>query len=321
MRIGGLAAAILLGLATLGQAAPLDPGAVAGDAKWVAHLDVDAIRSSIVVQKAYQEFVEKCPIAKVAVPILDGSRALIGMDPRKDLHGITLYGSQIGKEEGVLIVFADVDQKLLTEKVKKARGYESSTYGSYELHSWTHKDHRGERPVTGAFYKDKGMVFSGSEAEVKAALDVMDGEKPGLTCEVLAAEVPAGTTVLARVVGIAETPCESKLAKEIESVSIVTGENEGESFLHVKVVAKSADVAEQMGKVAEGLRALGILHAIDCPQDKELVENMKVNVADKTLTFDSSVPAETVWQHVQADVKKIVERHREMSRRHGGKSE
>ncbi len=44
MRIGGLAAAILLGLATLGQAAPMNPEVVAGDAKWVAHLDIDAMR-------------------------------------------------------------------------------------------------------------------------------------------------------------------------------------------------------------------------------------------------------------------------------------
>jgi hypothetical protein len=244
--------------------------------------------------------------------MLDASRALIGMDPRKDLHGITLYGSQIGKHEGVLIVFADADRKLLTEKVKKARGYDSSTHGSYKLHSWTHKDRRGKRPVTGAFYKDKSMVFSSSEAEVKAALDVLDGEKPSLTCKVLAAEVPAGTTALARVVGIVGTPCKSKLAKEIESLSIVTGENEGDSFLHVKVVAKSAHVAKQMGMVAEGVRALGMLHAIDCPKGKQLVEGIKVNVAEKTVTVDSSAPAEAVWQHMQATMKKKIERHRKM---------
>ncbi len=314
MRIGGLAAAILLGLATLGQAAPLNPEVVAGDAKWVAHLDVDAMRESIVVQKAYQHFVEKCSIAK---PMLDVSPALIGMDPRKDLHGITLYGSRVGKHKGVLIVFAEANRKLLTERVKKARGYESSTHGSYELHSWTHKDRRGERPVTGAFYKDKVMIFSGSEAEVKSALDVMDGKKPGLTCKVLAAKAPAGTTVLARVVGIAkaETSGKSKLAKEIESVGIVTGENEGRSFLHVKVVAESAEVATQMGKVAEGVRALGVLHAIDHPKDKQLVEGMKVNVADKTVTVDSSAPAEAVWEHMQIAIKQHEKKKCERSKK------
>ena len=258
------------------------------------------MRESIVVQKAYQHFVEKSPIGGAAVTMLDVSPALIGMDPRKDLHAVTIYGSQIGKHKGVLIVFAEANRKLLTERVKKARGYESSTHGSYELHSWTHKDRRGERPVTGAFYKDKAMVFSGSEAEVKAALDVMDGKKPGLTCKVLAAEAPAGTTVLARVVGIseAETSCKSKLAKEIESVGIVMGENKGQSFLHVKVVAESAEVAKQMGRVAEGVRALGVLHAIDHPKAKQLVEGIKVSVADKMVTVDSSAPAEAVWEHI-----------------------
>ena len=318
MRTQGLAVAILLSLATLGQAATLDPATVSGDAKWVVHLDVDAIRSSILVQNAYQEFVEKCPIAPVAVPMLDGSRALIGMDPREDLHGMTLYGNRLGKEQGVLIVFADANQDLLVEKVKGARDYESSSYGSYELHSWTHKDRRGERPVTGAFYKDKAIVFSGSLAEVKGALDVLDGKQPSLTCDVLAAEIPAGTTVIARAVGIAKVPGAPKLAQEIDSVSVVTGENEGQSFLHAKVVTRSTDVAEQMGTVAEGIRALGALHAINSPQDTKLVEGIKVNVADKTVTVDSSAPAEAVWQHLQTGVKKAIKRHRDMIRRHVG---
>lgn len=309
MRILGLAAAILLGFAAAGQAARLDSAAVAGDAKWVAHLDVDAMRASSVVQKGYQEFLEKCPVANVAEAIFASSHTLIGMDPRTDLHGLTFYGSQIGKEEGVLIVYADVDQKLLAEKVKKARDYKSSTHGSHELHSWTHEDKRGKRPVTGAFYKDNAVVFSASEAEVIAALDVMDGEKPALTCEVLAAEVPAGTTVLARAVDIAEAPGDSKVAKEIESISIVSGENGGKSFLHVEVITKSSHVAEQMGKVADGIRGLGMLHAIDCPDAKPLIDPIKVKVADKRLTIDSSVPADAVWKHMQSSIKTIIERH------------
>ena len=319
MKIQGLAVTILLSLATLGQAATLDPTTVSGDAKWVVHLDVDALRASIVVQNAAQEFVEKCPIAEVAVPMIAGSRSLIGMDPTEDLYGITLYGTRIGKEEGVLIVFADVNQRLLVEKVKLAHEYESTSYGSHELHSWTHKDKRGERPVTGAFYKDKAIVFSGSQNEVKAALDVLDGKKPALTCEVLAAEAPAGTTLIARAVGIAKVPAAPKLAREIDSVSVITGENDGQSFLQVKVVAKSDDVAEQMGTVAEGIRALGLLHAVNNPQDKELVDGMKVNVADKTLTIDGSAPAGTVWQHLRASAKKAIKRHRDMIERHVGR--
>ncbi|MCL4190817.1 MAG: hypothetical protein KJZ87_03660, partial [Thermoguttaceae bacterium] len=111
MRIGGLAVAIVLAIAAFSWAAPLDPKVVSGEAKWVVHLDVDAMRDSSLVRTAYQEFVDKCPLAKVALPALDAARAQIGFDPRTDLHGLTLYGSQVGKEEGVLIVFADANQK------------------------------------------------------------------------------------------------------------------------------------------------------------------------------------------------------------------
>jgi len=314
MKFGGIGVALVLGLTTMVQAAPLNPKNVAEDAKWVVHVDVDAMRASYVVQQAYHEFMEKCPLGKIAAPIFDKSRELIGMDPRHDLQGMTLYGSQVGKEQGVLIVFANVDQKLLTEKVKKAREHKSSTYGSYEIHTWIHKDKRGERPAAGAFFGDKGIVFSGSEAEVKAALDVLDGKKAGLKCEFLAAEVPQGTTLLVRAAGIADAklPCKSQVAKQVEAVGVVMGENEKKSFLHVKLVAKSAEVAGLMGEVGEGIRALGMLHAIDCPKDKPLVENLKVTVSDKTVTVDSSAPAEAVWEHMKADMKKAIERHGKM---------
>lgn len=315
MRIGGLAVAIVLAIAAFSWAAPLDPKVVSGEAKWVVHLDVDAMRDSSLVRTAYQEFVDKCPLAKVALPALDAARAQIGFDPRTDLHGLTLYGSQVGKEEGVLIVFADANQKMLTEKVKNAPGYKSETHGAYELHSWTHKDRRGERPVTGAFFKDKAAVFSGSPEEVKAALDVMDGKKPGSTCEVLAAEVPAGATVLVRAVGIDQTPCDSKLAKEIESFSIASGENAGQSFFHGKVVAKSPQVAKEMAKVAKGLQGLGNLHAIDQPQCKPLVKNMKVKVEGSTLTVDNTAPADVLWKHMQTEIKKAIEKHQKRGKK------
>jgi len=321
MRFGALLVGVLVGFGSLVSAAPLNPDLVAGDAQWVAHLDVDALRTSTFAQSAYQEFLDECPVAGIATAAFATSAMVVGMDPRKDLHGITLYGPKVGKEKGVLIVAADANQDSLAEKVKEAKDYESSKYGDRELHSWTHKDHGRERPVTGAFFDDKVVVFADSVAEIKAALDVMDGKKPACSCKVLAAEVPEGATLVARAVGIAgvKLPHDSELIKKIESVSIDTGEKRGNSFSHVTVVTNCADCAKQIGIVARGFRALGLLHAVDCPDDKQFVEKLRIKVDDKTVTVNNTAPADAVWRHVKANMPKIIEHHRAMRKLHKAK--
>jgi hypothetical protein len=321
MRFGALVGLVLLGFAPLLSAAPLNPDMVCGKAQWVAHLDVDAMRTSTFVQSAYQEFLDECPVAGIATAAFETSGRAVGMDPRKDLHGITLYGPKVGKEKGVLIVTADANQDALAEKVKEAPGYKSSKHGDRELHSWTHKDHGRERPVTGAFFDDKVVVFADSVAAIKAALDVMDGKKPACSCKVLAAKAPQGTHLLARVVGIAavKLPHDSELIKKIESVSIATGETGGKSFSRVTVVTNCPDCAKQIGGVARGIRALGLLHAVDCPDAKQFVEKLRIKVDDKTVTVNNSAPADAVWQHVRTNMPKIIEHHRKMRKMHKAK--
>ena len=58
MKTFAIAMSAVLGLATIGRAEPLDLKQVAAEAKWVMHVDVDALRASIVVQKAYQKCLE-----------------------------------------------------------------------------------------------------------------------------------------------------------------------------------------------------------------------------------------------------------------------
>lgn len=321
MRPVALAAVVLLGFAPVLSAAPFNPDMVCGDAQWVAHLDVDALRASTFAQSAYQEFLDECPVAGLAVAAFETSARVAGMDPREDLHGITLYGPKVGKEKGVLIVAADADQDALAVKVTEAKDYESSKHGDRELHSWTHREHGRERPVTGAFFDDKVIVFADSVDEIKAALDVMDGKKPACSCKILAADVPEGATLLARAVGIAEAkpPHHSELIKKIESVSIDTGERRGNSFSHVTVVTNCPDCAKQIGTVARGFRALGLLHAVDCPNDMQFVEKLRIKVDDKTVTVNNTAPADAVWQHFKANMPKIIEHHRQMRKLHKAK--
>src|SRR5208283_2434536 len=132
-------------LAAVGQAAPLDSKNVSADAKWVVHVDVDAVRDSQVVQKAF----DTCPMLKDSGKHFEILREKIGLDLRTDLHGITLYGRDTEKTHGVAIVFATVNQKLLLEKAEKATDHKVTKHGSIDIHSWTQKGGRKTHTAAG----------------------------------------------------------------------------------------------------------------------------------------------------------------------------
>ncbi len=107
MRVWTIALGIVLVHAAVAAAVPLDAKSVSAQAQWVAHLDADAMRNSAVAQKVYEAAVEQD--RSIPQKMADAV-AQFKFDPRKDLHGITVYGPKVGSREAVLLVYADVDR-------------------------------------------------------------------------------------------------------------------------------------------------------------------------------------------------------------------
>ncbi len=312
MRIVGIALAAFLGLAAIGRAEPLELKQVAADAKWLAHVDVDAMRESIVVQKAYHKCME---MHKDAEKRLDKIHELLGVDPRKDLHGVTVYGKDLEKHHGVLIVHADVDQKLLLEKAQKAPDHKVAKYGSYEIHSWTRKHGKESHTAFGTFFKPNVLVFARSEAAIQGALDVLDGKSPGITDQKspLAGRVPPGATLIVRASAVGpQVKC--PILKDADSFRLTLGENKGESFYRGRLTMKSPEAADQVKAVVEGFKAMvGLTHGSDAAAMK-LVGAIKVTTQDKTVRVAWSAPAEEVWTAIEKAAKEI---RAKMAKKHG----
>ncbi len=295
----GLAIAVVLGLAGTLRAEPLNLEQVAANAKWVAHVDVDAMWTSTVIQKTREQWMQIHPGAEV---LLAGIREVWKFDPRTDLHDMTFYGEQLKKDTGVAIVHAKVDQQLLLEKAKNIPEHQVSAYGKYELYTWKHKHLKGPkhgRMMTGVFYKPDVIVF-GSLDEVKAALDVLDGAKPNLAGKdsPLAAAVPPGAMFLARVVGLADAdalPCKFPIIKQTESLALAVGEKEGESFFTGRMTVKNAELAKQMKVVVEGVRAMAVMVHGGDSKALEIIDALKVDVDGKVVEIECRAPAEKVW--------------------------
>jgi Spy/CpxP family protein refolding chaperone len=242
---------------------------------------------------------------------LDKLREKIGMDITKDAHGVTVYGKEPGKETGVLIVHAKLDQKFLLDKAEKAPDHKVVKFEAYDLHSWTAKHHGKTRTVWGAFYKADRLVFASSMDELKGALQVLDGKSPGAGESPLHGDVRPGTTVLFRATGLrkAELPAKCPFAKYVEAFRFSMGEKEGKSFFSAKVVAKNEDVAEDLKGVVEGLKALAALHAGGDAKAKKLVDALHVTTHGKALSIHWTAPADAVWNMVEKHAKWLAEHH------------
>lgn len=317
MRAWAVGAAIVLGLAAAATAGPLDLKQVSAGAKWVGHVDVDAMRSSIFMQRAYEKAMGTVPDAGRRL----GSFAEnFGVDLSRDLHALTAYGTKSDQPEGVLIVDANVDQNLLLERAAKAPDHKKSTYGSYELHAFTEaKGKKDERKMVGAFYKPTLMVFAASIDGIKAALDVLDGKSPSLAGKTspLAAAPPAGTLVLVRAIGLADagSPFKLPLATQLDTLSIAVAEQDARFSAEGKVVAKSKETAEQLRAIADGFRAAAeVQHAKD-PDAAKVIKMFKVTTADKAVKIEFSGPVDDIWAAAEKAADQIAEHLKKRAQR------
>ena len=313
-----LAVAVVLGLASLVQADPVNLQQIAADAKWAAHLDVDALMASDVPQKARQLLLEKHPEAEQHLAMVC---SVWNFDPRTDLHGITIYSAKIKRKTGVAIVHANVDQELLLEKAQQAPNHQATTYGKYELHTWDHGiGSKHERAMTGVFYSPDVMVFGASPEEVKAALDVLDGTKPNISSKEsgLTLSIPPGAVLVAGAIGLTETdlPCKSPLAKKTDAVVLAIGGDQGDVYLVGQLIAKEAEVAQQVKTVLDGGLALAAISKSDDPKALKLIQAVNVTASDKTVNLEWRAPVDEVWAGVQKAVAEA-EKARKHWKKHG----
>jgi hypothetical protein len=310
--VAPLAALVLLA-AVAAQAAPFQPKDIAADSKWVIHVDVDAIRDSYIVKKAF----ETCPHLKDAGKHFDMIRDKAGIDLRKDLHGITLYGPDADHKHAAAIVYAKVDQKLLLEKAEKASDHKVLKHNGFEIHSWTMKHGSKSDTAAGAFYKSGALVFASTPRLVARAIDVLDGSKQGITGgdSPLGGRPIPGATVIIRAFDLpADEHC--PFMKDAKSIRVAMGENDGKSFYRVRLVMKNSESADQIKTIAEGFKAMASLRFSGEPDMMKMVNGLKVASANGTINVRWEAPVEDVWAAVEKMAKKAEEHIKKMKELH-----
>jgi len=295
---------ILAGLAVLTAAgslaaAPLDEARLAADAKWVAHVDFDALRASTTVRALAGPWLATGRVQRELAKIHDK----VGLDPAKDLHGLTVYGPEPVEGRGVALLIADFDRARLEAFLAEQPDHATASYGKSVIHSWTHRrPRRGDVTIHESLPGEATVLFSQDLGDLKAALDVLDGQAPNLSASDSPLKGPArpGTVLDLRAAGLAEAglPLKSPILRRSELLRIALGEHESTAFVEARLVARSEQNAADMRDVVLGAVAFARLYCDGNDEALEILDAIRVQREGRSVTL--------TWEGRARDVLKVV---------------
>lgn len=252
------------------SAGPVDPNHLPALAIWYVHLDMEAARKTVLFKEIREEVNTKVPLEDTLAQI----RATLGFDPIADIKGVTLYGTSFTQGVGTVLVYGKLDHGGVQTMLAGNPGYAQGTHGKHIVHTWADK---GKQPAA-CFYNQELIVLGDSKETVAAALDVLDGKTRGGST--LVKQQPPGAIAYAAASGLRDVADQglSRLLAASEDIMLNLVEVEGKAKATLAVTFRTPETATQMGKLAEGLRALLILNAQKAPVAADVASQIATSV-------------------------------------------
>ena len=306
MKFGMTRSLLILGgllLTAITHAAPLPQTHVPAEPAFVLHLDVDKVRPTAVGQYLLSEMEKPEAQSKFAA-----FQAIFNFDPRRQLHGLTLYSRSMGKDDGVLLVYADVDPSRLTTLAKSAKDYQSATHKQHTIHSWIEEKKKakdGVKPRTyAATYGSQAVVFAQQQEEVAQALDVLDGKAAALASTNF---WPFGTgsdngfiQAVARKLTLPDADPNAAIFRLSKLMKFNMGEAGGNLAGSLVMVTESDEVATNVAGIAKGLVSLLKLQQSK-PEAVKFAEALNLSQQAEKVVVSFSMPATQVVDLIKAD--------------------
>jgi hypothetical protein len=273
---------------TAAWATPLDRSVVAQDAKWVLHLDMEALRASQV-----GKFVIEKVIEPKFTKGLQEKNLTLSLAPG-NISAVTAYGSKLQKEEGegVLLIKTTADVKKDLETLTKTAAEEGKEI------SISQKEPYLVYNINDDFYvapNIKGwVVVAKRKTNIEEGHAVLNGKKETLAAGNAFNEYPqlANTFFfLGMAQGFENTPVppQAQVLKETNGGRLALGEDADKLFVNLVLRGKTAESAMKVQQVLQGLVALVTLSG-DKPELMELARNTQITNEAQNVTVNLSFP-------------------------------
>lgn len=304
---------LLLGL-SLGAAAlagPLQPAHIAADARWLIHLDLEALQPTTVGQTLAREAIEpKMSEAAAALKLHLG----FDFDWRR-IRSLTLYGWEYGGPErlrGVMLMDTDLDLVTAFDRaLQKQAEWGHAQDGDLQLIEG------GPQPLYCikedlyvALQPGAPAILGKARRTTLRARQVLIGGAPNLnTAPGLANLANAGRgeflLVAAEGFGAAapDTP-QARVLKMADTLRFSLAETAGQLQAALNLGTRSAETAQQMLQVIQGMTALVALSQTDNADLQKLVNGLRASVNDRQLQLWLTLPAADVAAKIAEDQRR-----------------
>ena len=295
----------LLGLTlamTAGQAAKVDKINISKDAKFVAHLDLDAFRASkigtTILEKVRQEEGREK---------LDALVEIIGFDPLTAIQSATLSGN--GEEDnGILVVRHKADSTKLLAFMKLDEHYRKTEHGKHEIHGAGDRGD-GERGYV-SLVSDTTAVLAPNREQAAKAIDLVNGKGA-------AKQVPPRLDMISKkaksvflmayadVESLKEHIDDVNVSQMVKQAALALGESDGKLVLSLAVDAYNADTAEQMEAMVNGLIGFARLGQEENPEIKDILKGLKVTRNEATVSIHFAIGVDKFFELIDPALKEI----------------
>jgi len=306
-----VAVAVLAGGAIAG---PANLGQIPADAKWAAHIDMDAVTAS--------------SFAKGVIELIQADAQTIGQDKAdkavniwtkmQQVQGVTVMGFGLSRT-GVMV--ANLKQ-YNAEEVLKIAGVDPSNpgekYGNLTIYSFAPR--RGpDQEAWLCLVSDKVIVGGNDLLRVKQVLDLLLGKG-----EAMSATHPVGALLNPSpgsfVVAAGQNPKPAAadeqapdlgmqgILRRAQSGRIEMGQNGENLFGSIMVALGTEADAKSLVQIAEGALAMIRLQAQNDPQMAQLAEAIKIAADGKVISGAVAWPAADVLAKMKAKAAAMAER-------------
>jgi len=286
----------ILMLSSLAWAAPLNQTHVPAEAKWLIHVDVDAIVGTEMWRLVTQDISEK--VRKK----IDAITNLLGSDPTRDIYGATLYGIDSNEENAVVMIYGRFNKEKLLSLLVLNEAYAESDYNGQKLYHWL--DEKDNKNKVGMFAADDLIVISQSEQAVAALVDLRAGQGSSLASQEDAAlstlvEAPEDALMVMAADGLAELQNDDDhiaILKNSKMMAAVVSENDGNMNLYVDLTAETIDAAIQIEQVLGGIKAFIALKHAKQPEIISLLQAVTLERNENQLLLTVQYPSEKLFE-------------------------
>jgi hypothetical protein len=284
--------AALLFAASRAAAGPLDASRVPAAARWVVHLDQEAVRGS-----ALRPVLDEAASHPKVAPKLALLEALTGLDPQEDMRGVTIVGGEGGERQATVLVAGRFEREKLLLILRAMDGYEESSYGGHTIHSWPDKSRSRPPRMYGCFVGEELAVIGGHLAGVRQVLDTIDGKADAAAASplwegLLTAEGrPLALAAAREVRHLQDLEEKAAVLRHVESLFLLLEETQDGFVLGGRLQATTAEAAGKIRQVLLGLQALVELSDEQEPALREFAASLAVAVEGSSVSARGAVPA------------------------------